>query len=156
MKRILLLTAVALAAFLTGCNKPDNQQQGQQETVEVSLEVTDIADNCATIKASLTSGSFHGARIIEMLPLGEVPAEVLASEIRLTDYVIENGAEIDAMPYEKTLTDVRIGADMFTAVIVYDASGRAADAVYVQWTPAGLPDGWSTDNNPGELGEIEW
>ena len=74
MKRILLLTAVALAAFLTGCNKPDNQQQGQQETVEVSLEVTDIADNCATIKASLTSGSFHGARIIEMLPVGDVPA----------------------------------------------------------------------------------
>lgn len=156
MKRILLLTAVALAAFLTGCNKPDNQQQGQQETVEVSLEVTDIADNCATIKASLTSGSFHGARIIEMLPVADVPAEVLESEIRLTDYVIENGSEIDAMPYEKTLTDVRIGADMFTAIIVYDASGRAADAVYVQWTPAGLPDGWSTDNNPGELGEIEW
>ena len=79
----------------------------------------------------------------------------LESEIQLTNYVIENGVDVE-LPYSNTVTDVRIGQDMFTAIAVYDNTGRAVDVVYERWTPLGLPDGWSTENNPGELEEIEW
>ncbi len=153
MKRILLFIAVVMTALLSGCNKPENQQS-QQETIEVSLEVTGIADNCATINVSLTAGNFYGARIIEMIDLQDVTID-LESEIQLTNYVIENGVDIE-LPYSNTLTDIRLGQKKFTAVIVYDSTGRAVDVQYVTWDPVGLPDGWSTDNNPGELEEIEW
>lgn len=154
MKRFLLFAAAATVALLSGCNKPDEGEQ-TQETITVSLTVTPSDDNSATISAELTEGTFHGAKIIEMMNFDDVTID-LESEIQLTNYVIANGVDIDQMPYSKTLTDIRIGQDKFTAIIVYDASGRAVDVEYVKWTPLGLPDGWSTDNNPGELDEIEW
>ena len=154
MKRILLLTAAAMTFMVVGCNKPENGQQNQKETIEVSLEVTGIADNCATINAELTAGTFHGARIVEMVDLQDVTID-LESEIQLTNYVIENGVDIE-LPYSNTLTDIRLGQKKLTAIIVYDSTGRAVDVQYVTWDPVGLPDGWSTDNNPGELEEIEW
>ena len=79
----------------------------------------------------------------------------LESEIQLTNYVIANGVDVE-LPYENTLTDIRIGQKKFTAIIVYDSTGRAVDVQYTTWDPVGLPDGWSTENNPGELDEIVW
>lgn len=154
MKRFLLFAAAATAALLSGCNKPDEEEQ-TQETITVSLTVTPGDDNSATISAELTAGTFHGAKIIEMMNFDDVTID-LESEIQLTNYVIDNGVDIDQMPYNKTLTDIRIGQDKFTAIIVYDSTGRAVDVEYVKWTPLGLPDGWSTENNPGKLDEIEW
>lgn len=154
MKRILFLIAVAAVVLLSGCNKPGNQQQTQNEEIEVALTVTPHDDNSATIEAELTSGSFYGARLIEMMNFADVTID-LESEIQLTNYVIENGVDVE-LPYSNTVTDVRIGQDMFTAIAVYDNTGRAVDVVYERWTPLGLPDGWSTENNPGELEEIEW
>ena len=61
MKKILLLTAATVAVFFTGCSKPEVKE----DPIQVSLEVTDIADNSATVSAKLTSGDFAGAEIIE-------------------------------------------------------------------------------------------
>lgn len=154
MNRILFSVAVILMTLLSSCSKPDNEEQ-TQETIAVSLTVTPNDDNTAVISAELTSGSFHGAKIIEMMNFEEVTID-LESEIQLTNYVISNGVDITEFPYTNTLTDIRIGQDKFTAIIVYDASGRAVDVAYERWTPLGLPDGWSTENNPGELDEIVW
>ena len=153
MKRILFLVAAAMTALLSSCNKPA-QQQTQTETIEVSLEVTDIADNQATVKAELTAGSFYGAKIVKMVDRQDITID-LESEIQLTNYVLANGEDID-LPYSETISDVRLGQDKFTAVIVMDNTGRAVDVKYVIWPPAGLPDGWSTENGAGELGEIIW
>ena len=154
MNRILISVAVILMTLLSSCNKPDEGQQTQTETIEVSLSVTDIQDNCATIKAEVTQGNFYGAKLIEMMDFQDVTID-LESEIQLTNYVIANGVDVE-LPYENTLTDIRIGQKKFTAIIVYDSTGRAVDVQYTTWDPVGLPDGWSTENNPGELDEIVW
>ncbi len=78
------------------------------------------------------------------------------SDIQLTRYIKENGIDFANLPYETTITDIRLGKDRFTAVGVYGKDGVMAATAYKTWTPVGLADGWSTDNNPGELGEIEW
>lgn len=150
MKRTLLMIAALTALMLTGCKKPSETE----DPIAVSLEVTEIQDNCATVKAQLTSGNFYGAKLVEMVNVDDVTIDY-SSDIQLVNYVQANGVDVE-LPYENTLTGIKIGQDKFTAIIVYDKSGRAAVAEKIVWTPAGLPEGWSTDNNPGELGEIKW
>lgn len=150
MKKTLLIIASLSALMLAGCKKP----AGTEEPVAVLLEVTGIQDNCATVKAHLTSGKFYGARLIESMDAEDVTIDY-TSDIQLVNYVQANGTGIE-LPYENTLTGLKLGKDKFTAIIVYDNTGRAAVVEKVIWTPAGMPDGWSTDNNPGELGEIIW
>lgn len=151
MKKTLLIIA-AVAALLMGCNKPQSDEQ--EETFAVSLTVTDIADNCATVRASLTEGTFYGAKLIEKMNLEDVTIDY-GNDIQLVNFVEKNGISVE-LPYENILTDVRVGKDCFTAIIVYDATGRAAVTSTCIWTPVGNPDGWSETNNPGELEEIEW
>lgn len=150
MKKHLLIIAALSALALTGCKK----QAEAEDTISVSLEVTDIQDNHATVKAQLTSGKFYGAKLIEMVNLDDVTIDY-SSDIQLVNYVNANGTDIE-LPYENTIEKIKIGQDKFTAIIVFDNNGRAAVAEKVIWTPAGLPEGWSTENNPGELEGINW
>lgn len=152
MKKYLLMTAVLMTAFLSGCKK--SETKNTDDPIAVSLEVVDIADNCATVKAALTSGTFYGAKMVEAVNLDDVTVDY-TNDIQLVNYVEANGTDV-TLPYGNVLTGVKIGKDMLTAIIVYDNTGRAAVTAYKTWTPAGLPDGWSTDNNPGELDEIKW
>ncbi|MCM1501930.1 MAG: hypothetical protein NC115_04590 [Bacteroidales bacterium] len=150
MKKTLLMIAAFSALMLAGCKKPAETE----EPIKVSLEVTEIQDNCATVKVQLTSGKFYGAKLVEMVNVDDVTVDY-TSDIQLVNYVQANGTDIE-LPYENTLTGVKIGQDKLTAIIVFDNTGRASVAEKVVWTPAGLPAGWSTENNPGELTEIIW
>ncbi len=150
MKKSLLMSAVVFMAFIAGCKKP----QAEEAVPAVSLEVTGIENNCATIRAMLVEGNFYGAKLIESMVIGDVDIDY-TKDIQLVNFVEEYGTAV-TFPYEKTIEKVRIGQDRFTAVIVYDKSGRASAAAYEVWTPEGNPDGWSSENNPGELGEINW
>ncbi len=153
MKKIFLALAVVCSAMLVSCKKPVEQQQ--EEKFTVSLEITDIKDNCATINAALTEGNFYGAKIVEEVLYEELTINP-DKGIELVKFVKENGVDITAMPYTKTLEKVRIGKDRFTAIIVFNKEGVAKATAYKVWTPEGSPAGWSTENNPGNLGEIEW
>ena len=150
MKKILLLTAATVAVFFTGCSKPEVKE----DPIQVSLEVTDIADNCATVSAKLTSGDFYGAKIIEDMNIDDVTIDY-TNDLQLVKFVEQNGKDV-TLPYEVKLTGVRIGNDRFSAVIAYDKNGVAKSVAVQVWTPEGRPDGWSTENNPGDLGEIIW
>ena len=152
MKKSLLILAVACTALFSGCKKAGTGET--EDPIKVSLEVTGIENNSATIKAELTSGKASGAKIIEDYILDDVTIDY-TKDIQLVNFVEANGVKVD-LPYEKTLSGVKIGKDRFTAIIVYDNTGRAAVTAYQVWTPEGLPEGWSTENNPGELGEIKW
>lgn len=153
MKRILYIAAVcgALLATASSCKKAE---PAKEDPVKVTLEVTDIADNCATVRASLESGKFYGAKIIDMMNRDDLAVD-LANEIQLVRFIEENGAEI-TLPYEKKLEKVKIGIERFSAVIAYDSKGIAKSVAYVVWSPEGNPEGWSTDNGAGSLGENEW
>lgn len=152
MKKTLLLLAFTGLAVCTSCGGDEKTQK--EETFAVSLEITGIQDNCATIKAALSDGSFYGAKMIEMMNADDVAIDY-TKDIPLTTFIRENGVDV-TLPFEKTLTDIRIGADKFTAIMVFDETGRAAATAYQIWTPEGSPAGWSTDNNPGTLEEINW
>ena len=81
--------------------------------------------------------------------------EIEPHDIQLVKFVEQNGKDV-TLPYEVKLTGVRIGNDRFSAVIAYDKNGVAKSVAVQVWTPEGRPDGWSTENNPGDLGEIIW
>ena len=152
MKRVTIFIAMLMTLPFFGCSKSDGEDS--VETIAVNLEVTDIADNCATIKAFLTSGKFHGAKLLESMNADDVTFDP-ANDIQLINYVEKNGVAAE-LPLEKKLTGLKIGKKLFTAVIVYDRTGRVVATKTVTWAPEGKPDGWSGENNPGELEEIEW
>ncbi|MGM9764570.1 MAG: hypothetical protein ACI3ZQ_11170 [Candidatus Cryptobacteroides sp.] len=151
MKKILLsIVALAAAVLLAGCNK----QTETEDPVEGTLEVVDIADNCATVKVSQTSGKFYGAKLIECMTVDEVTVDI-DNDIQMVAFIEANGTDI-TLPYEKKLEKVRIGRDRVTAVIFYNKDGIAEVVKHVVWTPAGRPEGWSEDNTPGRVEEIIW
>lgn len=152
MKKYLICVIAAMAMF-AGCNKPDDNG-GSDNPAVITLEVTDIADNCATVKASVSSGSANGAKVIDCMLLEDVTFDY-TNDIQLINYVEKNGVAVQ-LPYEKKLTDVKVGKDMFTAIIVYNDKGVVSATKTCIWTPVGEVDGWSGENNPGDLGEIIW
>lgn len=164
MKKYLIMIAVAAMAIMTiGCEKKNPNAgtggneggNGSQPTaVEATLEVTDIADNCATIKVTVTSGTATKAKIVKAVRQSDVTVDV-NNDIQLISYIETNGLDI-TLPYTETLTDLSVGNDLFTAVAVYNAEGRAELCKYRVWTPVGKVEGWSTDNNPGSLDEEIW
>lgn len=158
MKKYLFAIAVAaMAIMMVGCEKKGpttGNNGGTQAALAATLEVTDIADNCATIKVAVTSGTASKAKVVKAVRNSELTIDP-SNDIQLISWIEENGVEV-TLPYTETLTDVSVGNDMFTAAIVYNAAGRAEICKYVVWTPAGDIDGWSTENNPGSLGEIIW
>ena len=156
MKKYIIIAASALA-LLCGCNKTTSGAEegngGGEVTGKdpvVKLEVTDIKDNCATIKASLTEGQFNGGKIIAAKKVSDIGIDY-TSEIRLIQYVRDNGTDITAMPYSSTVEKLTHEKDYFTAVIVYNKDGRVCSSKYEVWTAEGTPDGISNENSAGEL-----
>lgn len=153
MKKYLIIAASALA-LLCGCGKTDGNGSdnggGEEATPVVKLEVTDLKDNCATIKASLTEGQFYGGQIILAEKTSGIEIDY-TNEIKLIQYVRANGKTMDNMPYETTVSNLTFEKDYLTAVIVFDQNGRAVSSKYEVWTAEGTPDGISNDNSAGEL-----
>jgi hypothetical protein len=158
MKKYLSAIAVAaMAILMVGCDKPatgNGDNGGADAALAATLEVTDSADNCATIKVTVTSGTATKGKIVKAVRNSEITVDP-TKDIQLINWIETNGVEV-SLPYTETLTDLAVGNDMFTAVAVYNADGRAEVCKYQVWTPVGKVEGWSTDNNPGSLGEENW
>jgi hypothetical protein len=160
MRKYLTVIAVAAMAVMTvGCEKKNptsgsGGNGGAPSAVEATLEVTDIADNSAVLKVTVTSGTATRAKVVKAVRHSSVTIDV-TKDIQLINWIETNGVEV-SLPYTETLTDLAVGNDMFTAVAVYNADGRAEVCKYQVWTPVGKVEGWSTDNNPGSLGEENW
>ena len=73
--------------------------------------------------------------------------------MKLTQWVQENGKDIESLPYTEELSQLTYQKDYISAVIVYNKEGRACEAAFETWTAVGKPDGISKDNSAGELGE---
>ena len=151
MKKNILLTILAAASLICSCGKSD---EPNEETAEpkVQIEVSGLADNNATISASLTQGEFLGAKIVTGIRVDRLDFDY-TKEVKLTKWVEENGKEIDALPYSEDLSQLTYQKDYISAVIVYNKEGRACSAAYETWTAVGKPDGISKDNSAGQLEE---
>ncbi len=152
MKRIFSAIAVLGTLLLTfSCGKPEPQEEVDPM---VKLEVVDIDNNCATINVTLTEGNSYGGTLIRMMAQDDVTVDV-TNEIQLINFIQANGEDIQ-VPYHETLTDLKAGKKVFTAVIVYDKDGRASSCDYAKWETVGNPDGWSTNNGAGDITENIW
>ncbi len=147
---------LAVFSALAGCSKSGEEDDGQDdsEVIRVSLEVTDIADDQATINVALTEGNFYGAKFIEAVRSNTVSVDY-SNEIKLINYVKENGVDVD-LPYTNTITGLRNGNEMFSAVIVFNSKGIAVNSSCQVWTAVGEIWNWSGENEAGDLEEIDW
>lgn len=143
---------MTIATLFIGCTK-DVTTDDDDEVITFSLNVTDIADNQATVSVNLSEGEFHGAMIVEAANFSDVSIDY-TNENKLIKYVRQNGVNIDSVPYTHTVTGLRTGRDMFTAVIVFKSNGLAVTPKYLTWTADGVA--WSDDAGAGSLDEIEW
>lgn len=150
MKKNILLTILAAASLICSCGKSDEPTEVTEPKVEIG--VSGLADNCATVSASLTQGEFYGAKIITGIRVDRLDFDY-TKEVKLTKWVEENGKEIDALPYSEDLSQLTYQKDYISAVIVYNKEGRACSAAYETWTAVGKPDGISKDNSAGQLEE---
>lgn len=156
MKKNLLITLFLVLGFLGGsCSDSSSSDGGETgggsgENPTPKIEVSNIADNKATVTATLVSGEFHGAKIVAGVRISKLDFDY-TREIPLIDYVEKNGSTVDAMPYTTELSDLIFEQDYLCAVIVYDATGRACASSYTTFTAEGLPDGISDENSAGNL-----
>lgn len=151
MKRFLLFTA-SLFLMAVSCNKPEGGDDNGSSGVmpEVTISVTDNADNQATVTAQLTAGEFHGAKIVTGVRISDVSIDY-TKEIALIQYVEANGKDISEMPYTEQLTDLIYHQEYMCAVIVYDETGRACDSAFDTFLAEGNPDGIAEDSSAGSL-----
>lgn len=149
MKKNILLTIMAAASLLCSCGKPDEPKEEVAEP-KVRIEVSGLADNNATISVSLTQGEFHGAKIVTGIRADRLDFDY-TKEVKLTQWVEENGKTINSLPYTENLSGLTYQKDYISAVIVYNKEGRACSVAYETWTAVGTPDGISKDNSAGRL-----
>lgn len=153
MKRLtyILLTALAVTALLAGCKKPE---KAKETPISVTLEVSGIADNKATIDVA-AAGKANGGKIVAAFPLSKLDIDY-EQEILLINFVETNGEAIASFPYNATKEKLQADVDYITAVIVYDQKKIAKASAYKIWTAEGLPDGWSQSNDAGKLDPNLW
>ncbi len=148
---------LAVMAILSSCGEkgntdPDNQDT--QLTPKVSVSVTEIKDNTATINAVVTEGKSTSGKIVKIFLTSSIDFDY-EDEIELITFIEQNGQAI-TLPYSEVISNVKDDTDYITAVIVYDDAGRPANASMQIWTGEGVPEGWSDVNNGGSLRPNEW
>lgn len=153
MKKYLLISVALVLGFLGGsCGDSSSDSDGGSagNAPTVKIEASNIADNKATITASLTSGDFYGAKVVTGIRISTLDFDY-TREIQLIKYVEANGTAIDGLPYTTELSDLVFEQDYLCAVIVYDGTGRACASSYVTFTADGVPEGISDENSAGNL-----
>lgn len=152
MKKYLLISVALVLGFLGGsCSDSSDSNGGNGgDAPTVKIEVSNIADNKATVTATLLGGKFYGAKILTGVRISSLDFDY-TREIPLIQYVEANGSAIDGLPYTTELENLVFEQDYLCAVIVYDATGRACASSYVTFTADGTPEGISDENSAGNL-----
>ena len=151
MNKILALTAaLGLLLAFASCGEKEQKPGEKEPDPVVKIAVTGIDNNQATITATLEEGKFYGGKIITHVKVSDVPI-VYTRELALISYVLHNGTDINELPFTVTLEGLRADTDFLSAVIIYGKDGVAISSSYDTWTSVGNPEGWSNENNAGEL-----
>lgn len=153
MKKYLLITLAALMAFCS-CDKQPKEDPEETKDPVVKIEITNIADNKATVNATMEQGKFYGGKILAAKKVSNIDIDY-TKEIALINYVKENGTDITEMPASVTVEKLTVDKDYFSAVVVYDKDGRVCSSAYETWTAQGSPDGIAEGSTPGSLGDNE-
>lgn len=142
-----------LTLIFASCSDSDDSSPRVIPTMK--LDVTEIADNTALITSEQTAGTTVGAKVIDFYPVSDVGFDY-NTEVKLVKFVEENGTPV-SLPYtQRVMKGLRPGVDYISAIIAYNAEGRAVCSAFQTWKAAGTAGMWSNDNSAGDLGENKW
>lgn len=156
MKKIffygILIPLIALPAI---CCSDRNDDNSVRIIPTMSLSVSDIADNMATIRSDMLTGTTVSAKVIDFYPVSDLSFDY-NTEVKLVKFIEENGTA-ESLPYTKTIENgLRPGVSYISAIIAYNDKGRAVCSAFQIWQASGIEGMWSDDNSAGELPENNW
>ena len=119
------------------------------------MTVSEIADNTALITSEQQTGTTFGAKVIEFYPVADIGFDYNI-EVKLVKFVEENGEPV-SLPYTRKITEgLRPGVNYISAIIAYNAEGRAVCSAFQTWKASGTEGAWSDGGSAGDLEENEW
>ena len=112
-------------------------------------------DDTALITSEQQTGTTFGAKVIEFYPVADIGFDYNI-EVKLVKFVEENGEPV-SLPYTRKITEgLRPGVNYISAIIAYNAEGRAVCSAFQTWKASGTEGAWSDGGSAGDLEENEW
>ena len=147
MKNLHINMAFIFVLLLITASCSDKDDSAPRVIPTMNLTVSEIADNTALITSEQQTGTTFGAKVIEFYPVAEV---------KLVKFVEENGEPV-SLPYTRKITEgLRPGVNYISAIIAYNAEGRAVCSAFQTWKASGTEGAWSDGGSAGDLEENEW
>ena len=155
MKNLHINLAFIFVLLLITASCSDKDDSAPRVIPTMNLIVSEIADNMALITSEQQTGTTFGAKVIDFYPVADIGFDYNI-EVKLVKFVEENGVPV-SLPYtHKIVEGLKPGVNYISAIIAYNAEGRAVCSAFQTWKASGTEGMWSDDNSAGELEENEW
>lgn len=155
MKNLHQRMAFIFVLLLITASCSDKDDSAPRVIPTMSLTVSEIADKTALITSEQQTGTTYGAKVIDFFPVTDIGIDYNI-EVKLVKFVEENGEPV-SLPYTRRITEgLRPGVNYITAIIAYNAEGRAVCSAFQTWKASGTEGAWSEGSSAGDLEENEW
>ena len=150
MKNLHINMAFIFVLLLITASCSDKDDSAPRVIPTMNLTVSEIADNTALITSEQQTGTTFGAKVIEFYPVADIGFDYNI-EVKLV-----NGEPV-SLPYTRKITEgLRPGVNYISAIIAYNAEGRAVCSAFQTWKASGTEGAWSDGGSAGDLEENEW
>ena len=151
MKNLYINMAFIFVLLLITASCSDKDDSAPRVIPTMNLTVSEIAD----ITSEQQTGTTFGAKVIEFYPVADIGFDYNI-EVKLVKFVEENGEPV-SLPYTRKITEgLRPGVNYISAIIAYNAEGRAVCSAFQTWKASGTEGAWSDGGSAGDLEENEW
>ena len=152
MKNLYINMAFIFVLLLITASCSDKDDSAPRVIPTMNLTVS---ENTALITSEQQTGTTFGAKVIEFYPVADIGFDYNI-EVKLVKFVEENGEPV-SLPYTRKITEgLRPGVNYISAIIAYNAEGRAACSAFQTWKASGTEGAWSDGGSAGDLEENEW
>ena len=129
MKNLHINMAFIFVLLLITASCSDKDDSAPRVIPTMNLTVSEIADNTALITSEQQTGTTFGAKVIEFYPVADIGFDYNI-EVKLVKFVEENGEPV-SLPYTRKITEgLRPGVNYISAIIAYNAEGRAVCSAF--------------------------
>ena len=153
MKNLHISMAFIFVLLLITASCSDKDDSAPRVIPTMNLTVSEIADNTALITSEQQTGTTFGAKVIDFYPVADIGFDYNI-EVKLVKFVEENGEPV-SLPIPVS-HEMRPGVNYISAIIAYNAEGRAVCSAFQTWKAAGTEGAWSDGGSAGDLEENEW
>lgn len=132
MKNLYINMAFIFVLLLITASCSDKDDSAPRVIPTMNLTVSEIADNTALITSEQQTGTTFGAKVIDFYPVADIGFDYNI-EVKLVKFVEENGEPV-SLPYTRKITEgLRPGVNYISAIIAYNAEGRAVCSAFQTW-----------------------